>query len=83
MIYRKLLCFMNVKEDFETGFHSDHTNFERSVQQIMYRMVGYYKNDAEQLINEFKHSEFYKSSDLNEYIKIKQSSIGWSVWQER
>lgn len=65
MIYRKMLCFMNVEEDFEMGFSKNHENFERSIQQLLYRMGGYYKNDAKKIIEQFKDNV---SNDLRIYI---------------
>ena len=60
-----MLCFMNVEEDFEMGFSKNHENFERSIQQLLYRMGGYYKNDAEKIIEQFKDNV---SNDLRIYI---------------
>jgi hypothetical protein len=66
IVYRKTLCYMKVEEDFENSFCKNHENFDRSIQQLLYRIAGYYGNDIEQLIKLFKNSS---NNDLNEFIK--------------
>lgn len=65
-IYRYLLNFMNIKEEFETGYYKTHVNLERSLNKLIYRISGYYKNDAIEVIEDFKKSDY---NDLEHFLK--------------
>ena len=67
-IYLPILNFMKVKESFLMNFNKNSDTFERSLDQIKYRMNGYYKNDTEELINSFHIST---DNNLENYINNK------------
>lgn len=69
-VYRKMLCFMKVKEDFVTSFTKTSPNYDKSVNKVLYRMSGYYKSYGEKVISSFNNSS-YNTLESYIYDKIK------------
>ena len=69
-LYRKMLCFMKVKEDFIPSFTKTASNYNKSVNKVLYRMSGYYRSDGEKVISKFNNSS-YDTLESYIYDKIK------------
>lgn len=65
-IYRKILNYMKLKEEFEMCFIKEKPNFKKSLEKITYRMGGYYEHATNVLIE-----NFINSSEVSFEIYIK------------
>lgn len=72
LVHRKMMCFMRLREEFELNFNKDHEAFDKSIQKLLYRMSGYYSQNAQKLISDFKESNF---RNLFEFLEHKIQNI--------
>jgi len=71
-VYHKLLNYMKVREEFETSYIKGTETFDKSLDKLLYRIAGYYNQEVNETLVEFKQSYY---SSLNNFLKDKIKNI--------